>query len=575
MQRKLLLGCVFCLAAFSFGFAERYARYSYAGYFPKSAKRIVIMSDDDCAGAAWNITDQSKKTVLSGTVGKSVFGKGDHTPLPYNYEVDASGLASEGVFHFTMQGIADAAIIVKKDVYRPIIASNLNFFYAHRSGTKDCVDHEPSHFGDSVSVLLHRKGKENTDTIWEAGAVRRKINMLGGWYDGTLYIKFTASIAYSTYYLLRSYELDPALFEKKYSKTDLVDILDNAKCGCDYLMKVMPDDSDFVIQVGGFKYNDLGSRLPNKDPLNGKRESYSIISPPQMGFAAAALALGSSVFSQIGKKDDAEKYKKMAIKIFTRAAASPNPPAWLEKDETEYYKDEKSTDNLELAAIELYRVTKDDAYLQKAQKLAATAKGAGYIAWSDQNLPANERVLEHSPQTKKFALDDLNEFLTTSTGNGNIWSLPVEYTSQGLYSYMEAASSAFSFQILTGDKKYGQMAQHVLDYTLGCNNWGLSFVSLPSVRQSVRNVFSQIYRLQMRLYPEGSIVPGPVDAKTQNEDIWCCFDKTGEPTYPFNTDKVSFFDNVDDESCMSTTITGVADGIYLFTLATKTYGVGQ
>jgi hypothetical protein len=291
-----------------------------------------------------------------------------------------------------------------------------------------------------------------------------------------------------------------------------------------------------------------------------------------MGFAAAALALGSSVFGTLGNKDDADKYKQMAIKIFAKAAACQDPPAWLEKDETEYYKDEKSADNLELAAIELYRLTKDDAYLQKAQKYATTAKGAGWIAWSDQNLPAHERVLEHSPQTKKFVLDDLNEFLTAANGNGNIWSLPVEYTSQGLYSYMEAASGAFRFQLSTHDRKYERLGQHILDYTLGCNNWGASFVSLQSVKSSVRNVFSQIYRLQMRLFPEGSIVPGPVDAKTQNEDVWCCFDKTAEPTYPFNTDKVSFYDNADDESCMSTTITGVADGIYLFTLATKTYG---
>jgi endoglucanase len=362
------------------------------------------------------------------------------------------------------------------------------------------------------------------------------------------------------------------LFEKKYSRTDLVDILDNAKCGCDYLLKTMPDDNEFIIQVGGFKDNETGVHLPHKDPLNGKRECFSIISPPQMGFAAAALALGSSVFGSVGKKEDAEQYRRMAVKMFTKAAASQNPPAWLEKDETEYYKDEKSADNLELAAIELYRLTKDDAFLQKAQKYAASAKGAGWISWSDQNLPAHERVLEHSPQTKKFVLDDLNEFHSASTGNGNIWSLPIEYTSQGLYSYMEAANGALRFQLMTNDKKYEKMGQHILDYALGCNNWGVSFVSLPSVGRSVRNLFSQIYRLQMRLFPEGSIVPGPIDAKTQNEDVWCCFDKTAEPMYPFNTDKVSFFDNADDESCMSTTITGVADGIYLFTLATKAYG---
>jgi hypothetical protein len=572
MQHKLLLPIVILLAAFSLSFAERFARFNCVGYFPKSVKRIVVMSDDECAGTAWTIKDQNKKSVLSGVAGKSVFGKGDHTPLPYNYEIDISSLTTEGSYQFEMQGITGVRINIGNNLLKPVITSNLRFFYVQRSGSKDCLDREPGQFGDSASVVFHRKGRENSDTTWGPDAKRRKINMQGGWYDGYIYTKFTASIAYATYYLLRSYELDPSLFEKNLSKTDLIDILDNAKYGCDYLLKVMPDDNEFIIQVGGWKDNEVGLHLPQGDPLNGKRECYSIISPPQMGFAAAALALGSSVFGQAGKKQDAEKYGKMSAKIFAKAAASTNQPAWLEKDGTELYKDETSADNLELAAIELFRLTKDQTYLAKAQKYAAAAKAAGWIAWSDQHVAAHERVLEYSPLVKKFIIDDCDEFRKTATSNGNIWSCPLEYTSQGLYSYMEAAAGALRFGMAAKDKKYDLMGQHMLDYTLGCNNWGVCFVSLKSVAQSAKNVFSQIYRLQTRLFPEGCIAPGPVDAKTQNEDVWCCFDKTAEPTYQFNTDKVSFFDNSEDESCMDATITGVADGIYLFTVASKIYG---
>jgi hypothetical protein len=74
------------------------------------------------------------------------------------------------------------------------------------------------------------------------------------------------------------------------------------------------------------------------------------------------------------------------------------------------------------------------------------------------------------------------------------------------------------------------------------------------------------------LFPEGGIVGGPLDTKTQKEDVWCCFDRTAEPTYRFNTDKVSFYDNSDDEACTNAVLTGIADGIYLFALASKIYG---
>jgi hypothetical protein len=116
------------------------------------------------------------------------------------------------------------------------------------------------------------------------------------------------------------------------------------------------------------------------------------------------------------------------------------------------------------------------------------------------------------------------------------------------------------------------MAQHVADYLFGSNNWGLCFVMLKNVDQSVRRCYSQIYRLQTRLFPEGAVVSGPVDAKTQKEDAWCCFDVTGEPTNAFNTDKVNFFDNSDSEACMVATLIGVADAVYLLTVASLVPG---
>jgi endoglucanase len=572
MQRKLLFGCVVLLAAYAFCSAERYARFNEVGYFPKSPKRIVIMSDDDCAGARWNIMDQNKKSVLSGVLGKSVFGKGDHTPLAFNYEIDFSSLTNEGSYGFEMPGISNVVLNIKKDLLRPVVASNLRFFYVLRSGSKNCLDREPGHFGDSASVVFHRKGKENSEEFWGPGEKKRKINMLGGWYDGYLYTKYTLTNAYAAYFLLRSYELNPSLFVKKYSATDLVDVLDNAKWGLDYLCKVMPADNEFIIEVGGWKDNETGIHLPPSDPLNGKRECYSAISVPQMGLTAAALALGGSVFGGLGHKADAEKYTQAAVKIFTKAAASTAENAWLEKDGTELYKDESWADDMELAAIELFRTTKDQAYLSRALKYASSAKAAGWIAWSDLHLAAHERVLEHSPQTKKYILEDLDDFQNAATSNGNIWSLPIEYTPQGLHSCFEAASGALGSAGATKEKKYERFAFHVIDYALGCNNWGLSFVSLASVPKSARNYYSQIYRLQTRLFPEGAIAGGPLDTKTQKEDVWCCFDRTAEPTYPFNTDKVSFYDNSDDEACTNAILTGVADGIYLFTLASKLYG---
>jgi hypothetical protein len=563
--------CVLTTASFICG-AERYIRYNHCGYLPSQAKRAVVMSDENCQGQAWSLKDAKGVIIASATLGESVFGKGDFTPCKYNHEIDLSAAKAEGDYSLEVAGVKPVTIAVKKDPYRAVVQSNLHFLRAQRSGSKDCVDHQPSHFGDSACYIFTRKGSANTDE-WVENAKARQADMLGGWYDGYIYTKFTTTNAYTTYFLLRAYELNPALFTKKNSASGLVDILDEAKFGLDYLLKTMPDDSTFIIQVGGYADNENGCRLPNEDELNGKRECYAIISTPQMGLTAAALALGGAVFKAAGQTRDAEKYAAAAKKIYAVAVKHDNTdPAWLEMD-YELCKDETKYDNLCLAASELFRLTGEQSFLDKAKDYDNRAKAAGWVSYADLHMTAHLRLLESNPNAKKYLTEDLKEFNETATGMGNLWRQPVDFTFGTVYSSMEAGAAALAYQLATSDKKFEKLGQGVIDYIFGLNNWGVSFVAAPSVPDAIRNIYSQIYLLQTRLYPEGAIAIGPCDIETHDgESKWCYFDPTSQPCYRFNTSKAKFFDHSDDYMCMDATCYGAADGIYLLSLASKLWG---
>ncbi len=560
------------LLALSMCHAKRYARYNLVGYFPKAVKRIVIMSDDDCAGKKWELKDQSGKSALAGTAGKSVCGKNDHTPFAYNHEIDVSALTTEGTFTFKMEGIKAFKITVSRNPYASVAQSNLRWLRAARAGSKDVLDRKPAHFGDSSCYVYRRKGDNNTDD-WAEDAKGKKVNMLGGWYDGYVYTKYTLTAALTTYSLLRAYEVNPALFTKKYSKTGLNDLLDEAKWGCDYLCKTMPDDNEFIIEVGDFADNERGTLLPHEDPLDGKRPAYSIFSPNQMGNTAAALALGSAVFAKEGKKKDAEKYKAMAVKIFNKAVSkAAKAPAWLEK-EWALYEDDKQYDNLLLAAAELFRLTNDRKYLTHAKKFAGLAKNSWWAAYSSAHLYAHQRLMDKVPDSKKYLLDDLNSFNSKASGSGNIWSSPQDYSLYHIYATIEVAAASLLYQMAATDKKYEKDALYMLDYVFGTNNWGLSFVSMPSIKKCVKNYYSQIYMLQTGLFPEGGIAVGPLDVKTHDDEAsWCYFDPKKQKTYKFNTGKIKFFDHSDDYMCMRANTYGVADCIFLLSLATRIYG---
>jgi len=570
---KKAVFCVLIIMTTGIGaFAGRYVRYNQVGFFPKAQKRIIVMSVDECKGVDWVIKDKSGAVVLFGKTGASVCGKNDHMPFAFNYEIDASALSTEGVFIFEMPGIKPCPVTVSANPFAPVVQSNLRWLRASRAGSKEVLDRKPGHFGDSACYVYRRKGAENTDT-WDEDAKGKRVNMLGGWYDGYEYLKFTLTAALTTYALLRSYETTPALFAKKHSTTELVDILDEAKWGLDYLLKTMPDDREFIIEVGDFADNERGALLPEEDPLDGKRPAYSIFSPNQMGTTAAALALGSAVFAKLGKKSDAEKYKALAVRIFDKAVSrEATAPAWLEK-EWALCEDETQYDNLLLAAAELYRLTNEQKYLTHAQTFAKKAKNSWWAAYSSAHMLAHHRSMEKIDESKKFFLEDLNGFFGKATAAGNLWHAPQEYSLFHTYATIEVATGMLLYQTTAADKKYEKSALYMLDYVLGANNWGLSFVSLPYIKNCVKNYYSQIYMLQTDLFPEGGIAVGPVDTKTHDDESkWCYFDRKAQPSNAFNTPKAVFFDHSDDYMCVAANTFGVAEGIFLFSLATALYG---
>jgi endoglucanase len=547
-----------------------FIRYNYVGYNPAREKKIIVMAERKIDNQKWIVKDEKSKPVMEGSMGESACGKGDHAPMPFNYTVDISNMNQEGIYFFETSGADKAKIIIRKNPYTWLVEKPLRWFRVARSGSPDCLDHKPGHFGDTSCAVFHRKGTMNSD--WTV-KTSKKVNAAGGWYDAGDYLKFTLTIAYADYFLLRAYETAPEIFTKKLSTTEYVDVLDEAKWGLDYLMKCMPDTGEFIIEVGNNDDHNCGCRLPADDTLDGKRPALSALSPTQMGYAAASLALGSAIFAKAGKADLAKRYLSMAELIFRRATSKDAvAPAWLaipEEGES-FYDDDSKNDNLELAAAELYRATKDQKYLEAGKKYADLARSAGWRAWESMNIPAHLRLLDFYPIVKNDIRTDMEDFQKYSTRQGNLWGVPLKYVWAGLYCYIGIGSGAFEYTLAAKDARYQRIGTNMLDYLMGVNNWGTFFIAAREIPGSIKHPYSQIYTLQSRLFPDGAISEGPGDIREFEKEFPVMgFDNTAEPTYKFNTVKGVFYDNKKDYMCMETCINGVADGIYLLAVASK------
>ena len=368
---------------------------------------------------------------------------------------------------------------------------------------------------------------------------------------------------------MRAYQENPALFNTKYSQTDLVDILDEAQIGLDYLVKTFPTNNEFIIQVSTGEDHNQGQRLPQNDNRDGYREALSAISPAHMGLTSAALALGSQIFSSIAP-EKSQQYKQAASAIYHRARADDAlTTAAFERDSTnDFYHDDNNDDNMGLAAIELYLLTAQNNYLEQAKQYSQQAGNGSWAAWCCVTSSLNYRLNSLDSSAQALLQEELQGFKSYDKNSGNIWGIPM----QPSWAPLPGAAIAASYTGLTflQDKQQDpQLLWDNLDYFLGRNNWGVSFVALPSLPKAAFHTYSQVYQLTGE-YPLGAVAEGP-GSKSTYLDLQQYFTPTAEDDYyqQFNTASQVFFDNSSNFQTMESTITGQATTLYMIAIASK------
>ena len=544
--------------------SEVFIRYNNAGYAPNSKKIFIVLSDEDLSGTDYYFTNSPE--LLKIRMPESSSGLSLHSPFTFNYTIDLSYLKSVGEYALEVKGTR-ITFKIKESPYSFLASDVLRYFRVQRSFSKYALDHKFSHRGDK-RCEIHRR-KDNHNDQWDMiDEFPKKINVSGGWYDAGDYIKFTLTTAHSAYNMLTAYEINPSLFqEKKYSQTELNDLLDEASWGLDFLMKISEDKDEFIIQVGGFRDHQERDRLPEHDELNGYRECYSAFSATQMGYTAAALALGSQIFKDVNP-EKANLYGERAKRIYERAKFIENC-AWVKQGWETFYKDETPFDNLLLASIELYKLTQDEKYKSDGKSFSDRAKRSYWASWSNINPMAQIKAQHFLGIENTYATQDLTMFKEIAVSEGNIWQVPHKYTWGSLYSFMAVANASALHSIYEKDTTYSINFHSTLNYSLGKNNWGMSFYASQEIPNSVENVYSQTYILQPKLYPTGAVAEGPGDRSTHEQLKKYFAIPKHNPFDRFNSPGTVFYDYETDFQTMETTIVGQGEGLLLIALADK------
>lgn len=543
--------------------AEIFLRWNQAGYALGQPKVLVALSDSDLTGRAWQVTRGG--VVLRGIFGSSLTGAGDHTPFPFNHAVNLGALTEPGDYEFTTAGAGPARIRIASDPYARLRPLPLRHLRVMRSGSDDTLLRKFSHPGDARAPVFVPDG-DPANGKWKPASPARTVDALGGWYDAGDQIKFTLNVAATTYHLLFAYRLQPALFGRVYSRSNLPDVLDEARHGLEFLMRVHPDRDTFIIQVGNAEDHNQGARLPENDALDGKRPALCALSRVHMGAAAAALALGARTFGELGRSGDAARYAAMARRIYDRARQPDTIATAFERDDVnDFYRDPDPADQLAVAAMELHALTGDGAFLEQAKAYAPPA--GTEVGWGDWNWLANAALAPHDAGAKQRLLDETAGYVRHARERGAPWGLPSRYVWGSLARWVGIANATRQTARLHGLlPENDALFWGVTDYVFGRNNWGVSFLFAEELPNTLRHLYSPAYKL-LNAFPTGALSEGPGGRKLHDELAKWFTIPADDPFHRFNTSAGVFFDHDTDFMCQEATITAQADLVLLLTLA--------
>ena len=560
-------------------------RINQLGYTPDGVKVAVSCGKEGATlPKTFSLVDAvTQKVVFTAGTGKDF---GQYGPFAQTFRLNFSSFKKPGRYFLQTGSIRSPEFEIGKDVYKGAADFCLRYMRQQRTGFNPYLK-DSCHTHDGYVLYGEKAGiKDSTH-----------IDVVGGWHDASDYLQYSATSANATWHLLAAYRDFPQVFtDEKQSngldgKNGRADVLDEAKWGLDWLLKMHPR-SDWMFNQIGDDRDHISMRMPAQDTQYGKgmeRPVYFVSGEPQQrgkfmnattgtsstaGKFASAFALGAKVFSKVDTVYSDTLINKAVTalhfatkKIGVTQTASVKSPY--------IYAEENWVDDMELAMISV------DHYLKDLKGSNYSLRGpliAGRYAGQEQVTPwlgkdtANHyqwypfiNIGHYEMQNLGYSKNDFYKkgielVWNKAKQNAFYRGIPFIWCSNNLTTSF--AIQCYWYEQLTGDKTYEALMQANIDWLFGCNPWGTSMVyGLPDWGDTPVDPHSAFTHIKK--YPiDGGLVDGPVYTSIYKGLIGI---KLFEPDEyaAFQSDLAVYHDDYGDYSTNEPTMDGTASLIYL------------
>lgn len=564
---------------------QSWVRINQLGYLPEGKKVAVWVTKEGSNIRKFAvINNKTGKTVFSGQSSKDF---GAYGPFSGGNRLDFSKLNKEGEYYILAEdGTKSPVFKINSNVYKGSADFVLRYMRQQRTLFNPYLK-DSCHTHDGFTMYAQSVGLPDSTHI-DAG---------GGWHDASDYLQYSTTSANATYHLLAAYRDYPQVFtdEKQANGLDgknaIPDILDEAKWGLDWLLKMHPKSNMMFNQIADDR-DHVSMRLPKQDSLYGRgheRPVYFIDGKPQQrgkfmnnttgtsSTAAkfvSAFGLGYELF-QNSQADYADLLKEKVKTAYNYAYIKPGVTQTVSVKSPYIYAEDNWVDDMELAELTMYALFKDQKYLDKARAYAKqepvtpwmirdTANHYQYYPFINLGHYELGKVDASKAEAIAYYKEGIDQVWNRAKDNVFYRGVPFIWCSNNL-------TTSFAIQCkwykdLTNDDQFDELAQANIDWIFGVNPWGTSMVyGLPADGDTPTDPHSAFTFLHQ--FPiDGGLVDGPVYANTFNNLIGIKLFNPDEYA-AFQSDLVVYHDDYGDYSTNEPTMDGTASLIYL--LASK------
>ncbi|KYG34348.1 glycoside hydrolase family 9 protein [Alkalihalobacillus trypoxylicola] len=442
------------------------------GYLLDKEKRAISTE-----ASPFSVVDKNTNSIVfSGEAFGPIF---DQASSEQVYVLDFSDIQEEGDYYIKQSESKSLSFPISEKPYESLQNGVLKAFYFLRCG----MELKEEYAGVWKHKACHTsKGKVLNEPHLE-------LDCSGGWHDAGDYGKYTVAAAKALADLLLAYQTYPQSFLSTISIPEsdgiIPDILHEARYELEWLLKMQN------LRDGGVFHKVTTLAFPGLDVMPEEDEHDLYLCPVSSTATAsfvAVLALASTVYRAI---DEAFSIRCLEAARKSWSWLESNPEMVLFKNPEEVstgeYGDSSDLDERYWAAAQMYHATKEEVYhhafkelflkdFKKCELGWTNVSGYGTLSYLSLNIAEADDSIQNELKREWVGLANAllqqkktNGYPTSLRENDFIWG-----SNMVLLNHAMTLLYAFHF---SGKESFEQGALAQLDYLLGCNPLGYSYVT--------------------------------------------------------------------------------------------------